>query len=266
MIPDAVLRRIPGCEEGQPPLSVQDLPGGRGCNQVCSVETTRGRFVLRMRGDPIDRPGSRARDELLAHGIAARAGLAPGLIDAADDGRWLLMEHVAAEPWSAAWLQFPEGLAALGSRLQQLHALQQPAEVPRVDALEIAQGYCALIRSRDPSVSGDFAAELREVAGTLGELGGSARRVALNHGDLQASNMVGPRPVLVDWEYAQWTDPTWDVACLVEYYPELQPRLDALLGACGLDSPSDRQLLSLQQRLFRQLNGLWQRAEGEEAG
>ena len=78
--------------------------------------------------------------------------------------------------------------------------------------------------------------------------------------------MVGPLPVLVDWEYAQWTDPTWDVACLVEYYPELQPRLDALLGACGLDSPSDRQVLSLQQRLFRQLNGLWQRAEGEEAG
>jgi len=266
VIAAAVLRRIPGCEDGQPALSVQALAGGRGCNQVWCVETPRGSFVLRMRGDPIDRPGSRARDELLAHGLAAQAGLAPALIDAAEDGRWLLMEHIAAEPWSAAWLQFPQGLAALGSRLQQLHALQQPPGVSRVDPMEIAQGYCGLILRRNPSRSRDVAAELREVEQTLGALGATTRRIALTHGDLQAANLVGPLPMLVDWEYAQWTDPTWDVACLVDYYPELEPRLDELLGACGLDSTSDRQILSLQQRLFGLLNRLWQQAETEEAG
>jgi thiamine kinase len=266
VIETSVLRRIPGCEEGQPPLSVQELAGGRGCNQVWCVETSRGKFVLRMRGEPIDRPGSLAQHELLAHRVAAAAGLAPALIDSAEDARWLLMEHVAAEPWSAAWLQFPDGLAALGSRLQQLHALQQPAEAPRVDAVEIAQGYCKLILARDPARSADIDAELREVKQVVGELGGPARRIALNHGDLQAANLIGPLPMLVDWEYALWTDPTWDVACLVEYYPELQPRLDELLGACGLDSASDRQILSLQQRLFALLNSLWQQAEVQEAG
>jgi len=260
-----VLRRIPGCEAGQPPLAVQGLAGGRGCNEVWCVESSRGKFVLRMRGEPIDRPGSLAQHELLAHRIAAEAGLAPALIDSAGDASWLLMEHVAAEPWSAAWLQFPGGLAALGSRLQQLHALQQPPEVPRVDAMQIARGYSRLVLARDPARSSDIAAQLREVESTVRELAGTGR-TALNHGDLQAANLIGPLPMLVDWEYAQWTDPTWDVACLVEYYPELQPRFDELLDACGLDSPSDRQILSLQQRLFALLNSLWQQAEVEEAG
>jgi aminoglycoside phosphotransferase (APT) family kinase protein len=266
VIPGPVLRRIPGCEEGQPPLSVQQLPGGRGCNQVWSVETPRGRFVLRMRAEPLDRPGSRAGDELLAHGIAAKAGLAPTLIDAAEDGRWLLMDHVADQPWSAAWLQFPEGLAALGSRLQQLHALPLPTQVPRVDAVEIARGYSRLILARLPDLSGEVEAALQAVEVTTGALADLPRRIALNHGDLQVANLVGPLPMLVDWEYAQWTDPTWDLACLVEYYPELQARLDGLLAACGLDSPQDRRILSLQQQLFAGLNGLWQLAETREAG
>ena len=266
MIATDILRRIPGCEEGRPLLSVQGLAGGRGCNQIWCVESPQGKFVLRIRGAPIDRPGSFAQHELLAHRIAADAGLAPALVDSAEDGHWLLMEHIAADPWSAAWMQFPERLAALGSRLQQLHALQQPAGIPRVNTLEIAQGYCRLVLLRAPSESSDMEAALREVEQILSELDGAARRVALNHGDLQAANLIGPRPMLVDWEYAQWTDPTWDVACLMEYYPELQARLDELLAACGLGSPADRQILSLQQRLFRLLNSLWQNAATQEAG
>ena len=131
--------------------------------------------------------------------------------------------------------------------------------------MQIARGYSRLVLARDPARSSDIAAQLREVESTVRELAGTGR-TALNHGDLQAANLIGPLPMLVDWEYAQWTDPTWDVACLVEYYPELQPRFDELLDACGLDSPSDRQILSLQQRLFALLNSLWQQAEVEEAG
>jgi thiamine kinase-like enzyme len=87
----------------------------------------------------------------------------------------------------------------------------------------------------------------------------------LNHGDLMAANLVGHgagmQPLLVDWEYAQRTDPTWDVACLLVYYPGIESRLESLLAALGLDSARDRQILSLQRRLFDGLNHLWQRAQ-----
>jgi thiamine kinase-like enzyme len=68
--------------------------------------------------------------------------------------------------------------------------------------------------------------------------------------------------MLVDWEYSQWADPLWDVACLLEYYPDLQSRSEVVLEACGLDSSEDRQILSLQRAVFASLNGLWGLSEG----
>lgn len=256
MIPTDILRRIPGCEDGQPPQVTQPLAGGRGCNAVWRVDTARGRFVLRMRGEPVDRPGSLSRTELLAHRTAAAAGLAPALIDAAEDGRWLLMEHVSGEPWSAAWLQSPWGLDSLGRRLRALHALEPPAGVTPVDPVAIASGYVALAASRDPGLARDLAPRVAAVTAAAVQIAGTGR-LTLNHGDLQAANLLGPQPVLVDWEYSQCADPTWDLACLLEYYPELQPRREGVLEACGMDPARDGEILSLQQAVFRQLNALW---------
>jgi hypothetical protein len=73
--------------------------------------------------------------------------------------------------------------------------------------------------------------------------------------------VTGQQPLLVDWEYAQRADPTWDVACLLTYYPSLEPRLKPLLAALGLASARDRQILSLQRRLFEALNRLWQHSQ-----
>lgn len=256
MIPPDLLRRVPGCEDGRPPLVTQPLTGGRGCNAVWRVETPRGRFVLRLRGEPVDRPGSLSRNELLAHRIAAQAGLAPLLIDAAEDGRWLLMDYIG-ESWTGSWLQSAWGLAALGSRLRVLRAIEPPPGVAAFDPEQIAQGYAQLALTRDPSLASPVEAGVRRVAAAAAPLAGLARRAALNHGDLQAPNLLGPRPMLVDWEYSQWADPLWDLACLLEYYPGLQSRSDAVLEACGLGSGEDRQILSLQQALFASLNALW---------
>ena len=256
MIPADLLRRVPGCEDGRPPLVTQPLAGGRGCNAVWRIETSRGRFVLRLRGDPVDRPGSLSRNELLAHRLAAQAGVAPPLIDAASDGRWLLMDYIA-EPWTASWLQSAWGLAALGSRLRLLHAIESPEGGERLDPARIAQGYAELALARDAALAPAVEQGLRAVAAASGEMAGISRGVALSHGDLQAANLLGPSPMLVDWEYSQWADRTWDLACLLEYYPRLQSHSEAVLEACGMGSPEDRQILSRQQALFAGLNGLW---------
>jgi hypothetical protein len=261
VIPADLLRRVPGCEDGRSPLITQPLTGGRGCNAVWRVETTRGRFVLRVRGEPVDRPGSLSRNELLAHRLAAEAGAAPALLDAAEDGRWLLMDYIG-EPWTDSWLQSAWGLAALGSRLRLLQAIEAPPGSARLDAAQIAQGYARLALARDPSLAPVVEAGLGRVHAAAAPLAGLARRAALNHGDLQAPNVVGTRPMLVDWEYAQWADPVWDVACLLEYYPGLRSRSDAVLEACGLGSREDRHILSLQQALFASLNSLWSLSQG----
>jgi thiamine kinase len=260
VIEPALLARVPGCRDGQPALRFEPLSGGRGCNAVVRIDTTAGRFVLRRRHPPLDRPGSFSRNELACHRVAADAGLAPFLIDAGEDGAWLLMEYVSAQPWSEARLFTAAGIEALGGQLRQLHAVPLPDEMSRIDAVQIAHGYLRLIAARDPALADASSSELRGVEDEAGRLAAATDRTTLNHGDLQAANLLGPQPLLVDWEYAQRAHPTYDVACLLSYYPALLPQQERLLAACGLDSPGDRQILSLQQRLFARLNRLWQLA------
>lgn len=254
-----LVRCVPGCESGNPPLAVQRLTGGRGANSVWRLHTSAGNFVLRLRHGP-DRPGSTSRFELASHRLAAAAGLAPRLVDAAPDGGWLLMEYVAAPTWTEARLLSDTGIDLLGDVLQRVHALNCEA-LPRMDVAGIAREHLALIRkSTAMTDSGDRL--LAAIEQDSRELAGFSSRAVLNHGDLMAANLIGPAgaaaPLLLDWEYAQRTDPTWDVACLLEYYPDLGQKADRLLRSCGLAMGEDQHILSLTRRLFAGLNRLWQ--------
>jgi aminoglycoside phosphotransferase (APT) family kinase protein len=263
-IPPELLSWVPGCGDGAAPLSVQALVGGREMNSVWHLQTRAGEFVLRVRHEPINRPGSFSGFELASHRLAAAAGLAPGVHAAAPDGRWLVMDFVVAPLWSPAQLLSDSGLAALGGALRRLHALDCQ-QLPRLDAVSVARGYQAQILAQQPARSADAAVELAAIEAISRELAGLSDRAVLNHGDLMATNLLGPvtgsQPLLVDWEYAQRTDPTWDVACLLTYYPSLESRLEPLLAALGLASAEDRQILSLQRRLFEALNRLWQHSQ-----
>jgi thiamine kinase len=266
VIEPELLARVPGCIEGQPALRIEPLSGGRGCNSVVRIDTAAGQFVLRRRHPPLDRPGSFSRNELCAHRLAADAGLAPRVIEASHDGAWLLMDYVPETPWTEAQLFTDAGIEALGVQLQRLQALRLPDELPPIDAAQIASGYLQRIAARDTSLAEALVTEVRGVEQDAHELAGLSDRATLNHGDLQAANLVGMQPWLVDWEYAQRAHPTYDVACLLSYYPALRSQRDRLLAACGLNSIADRQILLTQQRLFARLNRLWQLAHTPEAG
>jgi aminoglycoside phosphotransferase (APT) family kinase protein len=222
--------------------------------------------VLRQRQQPLDRPGSQATTELRCHMAAAAAGIAPRVIQAAVDGSWLLMDFIDALPWSDEQLCSPHGVEQLGVRLQALHRLPPPKAVPRFDAGRIAAGYLQQLAAQDPGL----AAQMQPVADKVDALSQSIDAMALGavitHGDLQPGNMLGPEPMLVDWEYSQLVDPTYDIACLLTYSPGLAPELPRLLRSAGLPPAAELPVLELQLERFACLNRLWSTVHEPKAG
>ncbi len=236
MIPADILALIPGCQD-RPPLDVHPLPGGRGCNLVLRVDTEAGRFVLRQRQPPLDRPGAAAQTELRSQLAAAAAGLAPRVIQAALDGSWLLMDFVAADLWTLRSAAVTPGGRAPGSSPCAIAQPCLPPALPPLDAAAIADGYLQQLHAREAGLVVQFRPLLQRVQDLSRAIDGLAARVVLNHGDLQVGNMLGPEPVLIDWEYAQLADPTYDIACLLTYYPPLESQLQRLLDCAGLLNP-----------------------------
>jgi aminoglycoside phosphotransferase (APT) family kinase protein len=266
MIPAHLAALIPGCEDGVAPKSVQPLPGGRGCNLVLRVDTEAGSFVLRQRQPPLDRPGSPALTELRCQMAAAAAGIAPRVIQASMDGSWLLMDFIDGKLWTEEHLQSDQGLESLGLRLAQLHRLAPPKGVQPFDAEKIAMGYLRQLHARDPKLASEHLPLLEQVKVLSHAIDAEGLPAVLNHGDLQVGNMLGAGPVLVDWEYAQLVDPTYDIACLMTYYPALETRLGHLLRSAGIPHDAFGAALALQRERFACLNQLWNAVNTPKAG
>jgi thiamine kinase len=255
------LRRVPGCARGEGPLSVQLLLGGRNANRNLRIDTRAGRFVLRQRIREGPRPGADPLREVACHCAAAAAGIAPAVLDAASDGRWILMDYIEGGTWTPMQLLTSEGLRTLGARLQRLHAITPPKGLAAFDPVSIAAGQAHAILERDPAAAAQvdtLVARTRQLAADCAAL---AATPVTTHGDLNASNLIGPVPMLVDWEYAQLADPVYDLACLSVYYPGLQLRGGELLASAGITDTNGAVRLRLHAELFDSLNGLWERAE-----
>jgi aminoglycoside phosphotransferase (APT) family kinase protein len=259
-----VLAAVPGCEGGRVPLVVHPLAGG-GHNDVQRVDTTVGRFVVRRHLSPLPPAGSDARFELECQVLAAHHGLAPRVVAAAADASWLVMELVPGTAWQEQELTSLAGARRIGARLAQVHALKAHADMRSMDGAVIARQQLQAITS-----AGKPAGEATELAHRACQLADIVRAcgtpLCINHGDLQHSNLIGPLPMLVDWEYAQIAAPTYDVACLLTYYPALRASQADLLAAAGLSTTEDQELLELQEQLFSCLNRLWSIANGIDAG
>lgn len=262
VIPAGVLAQIPGCEDGRAPLALAPLPGGRACNQVLRVDTSQGRFVWRRRFAPVDRPGSRAADELQAQRVAATIGVAPLILAAHPYGHWMLMEYVDAPVWTPEQLHSEAGIDALSGLLAQVHALAPPDDQPRLDAGAVAGDYLARLAAVDAAEAAQLAPLQQRIETLSARLAALAGPAVLNHGDLMASNMLGAGPQLVDWEYAQVAPAGWDLACLLTYYPGLARFVPRLLAAAGIPALA----LELQREQFELLNRLWERLAVHGAG
>jgi aminoglycoside phosphotransferase (APT) family kinase protein len=261
VIPASVLRRIPGCAEGEAPLHVELLHGGRKVNRNLRIDTRAGRFVLRQRISEGPRPGADSLRELACHRAAAAAGVAPAVLDAAPDGSWILMDYVEGGMWNPPRLQAPDGLRTLGVCLRRLHGETPPTGLAAFDPGSIATGQAQAILERDPAAADEVDTLVTRTQQLAVQCAAVAATPVTTHGDLTASNVIGPVPMLVDWEYAQLADPIYDLACLSIYYPGLRPRGGELLDAAGITDANATMRLRLHIELFDSLNRLWERAQ-----
>jgi aminoglycoside phosphotransferase (APT) family kinase protein len=176
------------------------------------------------------------------------------------------MEFIDAPVWTPAHLQSESGAGQLGRQLAQLHALAVPAELQPVDTVSMAREYLSRLAVVAPGEASELASLPDRIRALGARLAVSGSRPVLNHGDLMASNMLGEAPQLVDWEYAQVADATWDLACLLTYYPGMGRYMPQLLAAAGMTGNAALAEMDLQLERFELLNRLWERLAANGAG
>jgi len=258
--PAWALARVPGVAEGVPALRVERLGGGT-VNDVYRIDSSAGRFVLRLDGAAWRRPGVDRVRELALHRTAAAAGIAPALLAAEPQLHGLLiMEYREGRLWDSADYAHVDALRRLGERLYALHRLPAPA----MDVFDPWQVALAYVRQIDALPDGALEGPLRRLQQVCGGLAQSERAPSVVHGDLWQGNLLqGSQLWLLDWEYAQLTDPLMDLACVLAYYPLAGRHRAELAAAAGIDARALHRQLADRVFVYRALAWLWHLARGE---
>jgi len=260
MIPEALMPHVPGCENGDTPYSQELIAGGK-VNRSFLVRTRRGRFVVRLNENAIADAGLDRKRELLLHGAAANAGIAPHIVYAAPDNSCLITDFVDGRLWTPHYFTRMRDLRSLGQRLRALQAVSAP-DVARFDPLAAARRYADSIISADPDEGGRIEFLLANGAEALARSGSAQRAQSIVHSDLHHGNVLtADRVYFIDWEYAQVGDPLLDLACVMAYYPRAVAHSALLLEASGLsDAGTTPEMLGELTNVFTLLTYLWYRA------
>ncbi len=263
------LALVPGLEQGAAPLALQRLIGG-SVNNVWRVDTSAGRFVLRVDAPQSRRPGVDRERERQLHVLAAQIGIAPQIIARTASGDAQVTEYIEARMWQVRDYADVAQLMRLGTTLTQLHSIQSPCSTmasfaPHCLAREYAEaGTVSLPRTTDAAAEA-YAAELcRAVALAETRLADLQTSKCVVHGDPTAGNVLdNERLWLIDWEYAQCAEPIFDVAAVLVYYPESRAYRNALLAAANQSAAVRSGALAAAALIHAALGWLWHYARGE---
>lgn len=261
--PAAALALVPGLEQGGAPQYLRRLGGGQ-VNDTWQVDTTLGRFTLRLDGPIAMRPGVDRERELLVHRAAAAAGLAPRIVRAAPAAQALVCEFLPGRSWSDQDFQHAASLGQLGERLGALHQLAWPApHTGPFDPELLTRRYLGQARAAGVSLAGAEGV-LRQLRQALAVIAVAAVPPCIVHGDLPYGNVLENTQLwLLDWEYAQLADPIYDVACILAHLPLDEALQQRLLAASGLGSHQAAGRLPAAVFVYRVLTWAWHLARAE---
>jgi aminoglycoside phosphotransferase (APT) family kinase protein len=189
--------------------------------------------------------------EYAAQSAAAAAGMAPEVILARPEQHLLVMGFVPAALWSAADVR--RRISHLASRLRALHALAPP---PTLSPFNLLDGVSDLVaRALSIGAIGLDGEHLRSKVATLAERYQPVQSPVFCHNDLHHLNMLGEKPLFVDWEYAAVGDPHMDLAAVATYHDfDVRQRTELLRRYGGRSSVADFDVVCA---LFDALHVAW---------
>ncbi|HEV7716281.1 MAG TPA: phosphotransferase, partial [Steroidobacteraceae bacterium] len=259
LIPADALARIPGFAAAGPSARVERLHGGT-VNASFRVDTGAGQFVVRIHDPVAATLGADHEREARLHAAAAAAGLAPTLIYVDASHSFMIMEYEPGPLWTAQDMGRPDRLSQLGAALHTLHSVAPPHVAPYEMPLVLGRLYDQL-RAALPEESSWLAQLMDRATTALASCGTTERPQALIHNDLHHSNLVGIKHLyLLDWEYAAVTDPLFDLACLLAYYPNAAPHANLLLNTSGLSNAASPEMLHHATWTYVLLSYFWYRS------
>jgi thiamine kinase-like enzyme len=204
------------------PVDPFPLAGGI-TNQNFTVEDRGRRYVVRVGNDILVHGVVRA-NELAASRAAHLAGLSPGVVHA--EPGVLVLDFVEGRTLAPEDVRNPANIARLVDMVRRCHRdvpqyLRGPAAMFWV--FHVVRDYAHTLREGDsPHVPllQDLLARAARLEATVGPI-----EVVFGHNDLLAANFIddGHRLWLVDWEYAGFNSPLFDLGGLAsnsEFSPE----------------------------------------------
>ncbi len=218
----------------------EPLAGGI-TNQNFTVEHAGRRYVVRV-GDDILVHGVMRANELAASRAAHLAGLSPAVVHA--EPGILVLDFIEGRTLTPEDVRNPVNLARLIDMVRRCHR-DIPQYLRGAAAMfwvfHVVRDYGHTLRegnSRHLAILPDLLARAAQLEATVGPID-----VVFGHNDLLAANFIddGQRLWLVDWEYAGFNSPLFDLGGLAsnsEFSPEQAEQALSLY----FDKPVDDQL------------------------
>lgn len=210
---DADTRRIAALPLWRGKIRPEILPGGLS-NRNFVVRDGGDAYVVRLVGGDDPAHGIVRAREIAVSEAAHRAGIAPELVHA--EAGLLVLRRVEGRTLTAAEVGEPAMLRRIVALLRRCHGevaahLRGPA--PCFWVFHALRDYLAALAG-DGMPSGAIE-RLRRVVAAL-ETAVGPTRLALTHNDLMPGNLIddGTRLWLIDWEYAGFGAPLFDLASL----------------------------------------------------
>ncbi len=217
MTPDMVRERSAARVAALPiwfgPVDPLPLAGGI-TNQNFMVEDRGRRYVVRV-GDDIIVHGVLRANEVAASRAAHLAGLSPGVVHA--EPGILVLDFIEGRTFAAEDVRNPANLERLVDMVRRCHRdipqhLRGPAAMFWV--FHVVRDYGHTLnegRSRHARLLPDLLARAARLEATVGPV-----EIVLGHNDLLAANFIddGKKLWLVDWEYAGFNSPLFDLGGL----------------------------------------------------
>ena len=222
------------------PVDPLPLPGGI-TNQNFTVEDRGRRYVVRVGSDILVHGVVRA-NEVAASRAAHLAGLSPRVVHA--EPGILVLDFIEGRTFSPEDVRNPANLERLIDIVRKCHRdtpqfLRGPAAMFWV--FHVVRDYAHTLReSNSPHVPllPDLLARAAQLEATVGAID-----VVFGHNDLLAANFIddGERLWLVDWEYAGFNSPLFDLGGLASN-SELSPEQAEQVLSLYFNKPVDDQL------------------------